>query len=256
VAARRFIDGRGTAGVFDSLAGIRAATEAADSLSPVLFARALTVRRGDPLSFRYLDAVRRTRTEPRWTAYTAAVLLGAGDTSFADSALPRLHVAGRNPEAWLLSGLVAVRRNQDAPARTLLAGALGAGADTAEARAALAALDARARHWAPAAAGIRAVLATARGTLRHPYPRDWLADAFTPFVLAGPPATADSLLSVAVAGRAGWYKLHEFRAVAALRVGHCDTAADEFILLLDFGIELVDAPQWVERCRLGQRRGR
>jgi spermidine synthase len=256
VAARRFIDGRGTAGVFDSLAGIRAATEAADSLSPVLFARALTVRRGDPLSFRYLDAVRRTRTEPRWTAYTAAVLLGAGDTSFADSALPRLRVAGRNPEAWLLSGLVAVRRNQDGPARTLLAGALRAGADTAEARAALAALDARARHWAPAAAGIRAVLATARGTLRHPYPRDWLADAFTPFVLAGPPATADSLLSVAVAGRAGWYKLHEFRAVAALRVGHCDTAADEFILLVDFGIELVDAPQWVERCRLGQRGGR
>ena len=256
VAARRFIDGRGTAGVFDSLAGIRAATEAADSLSPVLFARALTVRRGDPLSFRYLDAVRRTRTEPRWTAYTAAVLLGAGDTSLADSALPRLRVAGRNPEAWLLSGLVAVRRNQDAPARTLLAGALRAGADTAEARAALAALDTRARHWAPAAAGIRVVLATARGTLRHPYPRDWLADAFTPFVLAGPPATADSLLSVAVAGRAGWYKLHEFRAVAALRVGQCDTAADEFILLLDFGIELVDAPQWVERCRLGQRRGR
>ena len=256
VAARRFIDGRGTAGVFDSLAGIRAATEAADSLSPILFARALTVRRGDPLSFRYLDAVRRTRTEPRWTAYTAAVLLGAGDTSLADSALPRLRVAGRNPEAWLLSGLVAVRRNQDAPARTLLAGALRAGADTAEARAALAALDTRARHWAPAAAGIRVVLATARGTLRHPYPRDWLADAFTPFVLAGPPATADSLLSVAVAGRAGWYKLHEFRAVAALRVGRCDTAADEFILLVDFGIELVDAPQWVERCRLSQRGGR
>jgi spermidine synthase len=255
VAARRFIDGRGTAGVFDSLAGIRAATEGADSLSPVLFAHALTVRRGDPLSFRYLDAVRRTRTEPRWTAYTAAVLLAAGDTSLADSALPRLRVAGRNPEAWLLSGLVAVRRNQDAPARTLLAGALRAGADTAEAGAALAALDARARHWAPAAAGIRAVLTTARGTLRHPYPRDWLADAFTPFVLAGPPATADSLLSVAVARRAGWYKLHEFRAVAALRVGHCDTAADEFILLVDFGIELVDAPQWVERCRLSQRGG-
>ena len=254
VAARRFIDGRGTAGVFDSLASIRAATQAQDSLSPVLFARALTVRSGDPVSFRYLDALRRSRTEPVWTAYTAAVLLGAGDTSLADSALPRLHVTARNPEAWLLSGLVAVRRNQDAPARALLAGALAAGADTAEAWAALAALDARGRRWAPASAEIRAVVATARGTLRHPYPRAWLSDALTPFVLSGPPATADSLLSEAVTGRAGWYKLHEFRAVAALRVGHCDRAADEFILLVDFGIELVDAPQWLWRCRQGQRR--
>jgi hypothetical protein len=198
--------------------------------------------------------LRRSRTEPVWTAYTAAVLLGVGDTAFADSALPRLHVAGRNPEAWLLSGLVAARRGQEAPARALLAGALGAGADTAEAVAALAALDARARRWVPAAAEVRAVLARARGTLRHPYPRDWLSDALSPFVLNGPPATADSLLTEAVAGRAGWYKLHELRAVAALRAGQCDTAADEFIVLVDFGIELVDAPQWVAACRREQRR--
>src|SRR5439155_27399 len=104
----------------------RAATEAQDSLSPVLFARALTVRRGDPVTFRYLSALQQTRTEPIWTASTAAVLLGAGDTAFADSALPRLHVAGRNPAAWLLSGLVSARRGDEAAARTLLAGALAA----------------------------------------------------------------------------------------------------------------------------------
>ena len=254
VAARRFIDGRGTVGVFDSLVSLRAATEAQDSLSPVLFARALTVRRGDPLSFRYLDALRRSRTEPVWTSYTAAVLLGAGDTTFADSALPRLRLSGRNPEAWLLSGLVAARRGQEPAARALLAGALAAGSDTTEAVAALAALDARGRRWAQAAVELRAVFARARGTLRHPYPRDWITDALTPFVLNGPPATADSLLTVAVAGRAGWYKLHEFRAVAALRAGQCDTAADEFILLVDFGIELVDAPRWVAACRREQKR--
>lgn len=254
VAARRFIDGRGTAGVFDSLASIRAATESRDSLSRVSFGRVLTVRRGDPLSLRYLDALRRTRKEPLWTASTAAVFLAAGDTSFADSALTRLHVAGRNPEAWLLSGLVAAKRNQEVAARALFAGALAAGADSAEADAALAALDARHQRWVQAAAEARAVLRTARGTLRHPFPRDGLSDALTPFVLSGPTGTADSLLSVAVVARPGWYKLHELHAVAALRAGHCDTAADEFILLVDFGIELVDAPLWVERCRQAVRR--
>ncbi|HXI63597.1 MAG TPA: fused MFS/spermidine synthase [Gemmatimonadales bacterium] len=254
VAARRFIDGRGTVGVFDSLANIRAATESRDSLSPMSFGRVLTVRRGDPLSLRYLDALRRTRKEPLWTAYTAAVFLAVGDTSFADSALTRLHVPGRNPEAWLLSGLVAAKRNQEVAARALLAGALAAGADSAEAGAALAALDARHQRWAQAAGEARAVLLTARGTLRHPFPRDWLADALTPFVLSGPTGTADSLLAVAVTARPGWYKLHELHAVAALRAGRCDTAADEFILLVDFGIELVDAPLWVERCRQALRR--
>jgi len=254
VAARRFIDGRGTAGVFDSLANIRAATASRDSLSPVSFGRVLTVRRGDPVSLRYLDALRRTRKEPLWTVYTAAVFLAVGDTSFADSAFTRLHVAGRNPEAWLLSGLVAAKRNQEVAARALLAGALAAGADSAEAGAALAALDARHQRWAQAAGEARAVLLTARGTLRRPFPRDWLSDALTPFVLSGPTGTADSLLAVAVAARPGWYKLHELHAVAALRAGHCDAAADEFILLVDFGIELVDAPLWVERCRQALRR--
>jgi hypothetical protein len=105
-----------------------------------------------------------------------------------------------------------------------------------------------------AAAETRAALAAARGTLRHPYPREWLSEALSLFTLNGPAATADSLLAAAVTGRSGWYKLHELRAVAALRVGRCDVAAEQFLLLIDFGIELADAPAWVERCRRGETR--
>jgi spermidine synthase/MFS family permease len=255
LAARRFIDRRGTEGVFDSLADIRAATQGLDGTSPLRFARVLAVRRGDPASLRYLDAVRRAQPdEPFWTASTAAILLGLGDTTFADSALARVLRTGESREALLLSGLVALRRGQEARARVLLGRALAAGADTAEALAGLAALDARARHWGLAAAETRAALAAARGTLRHPYPREWLSEALSLFTLNGPAATADSLLAAALTGRSGWYKLHELRAVAALRVGRCDVAAEQFLLLIDFGIERVDAPAWVERCRRGETR--
>ena len=90
--------------------------------------------------------------------------------------------------------------------------------------------------------------------MRHAYPREWLSEALAQFTLNGPAATADSLLDAAVTGRSGWYKLHELRAVAALRVGRCDVAAEQFLALVDFGIELVDAPAWVERCRRGETR--
>src|SRR5881275_2080836 len=125
LAARRFIDRRGTEGVFDSLADIRAATQAEDGTSPLRFARALALRRGDPAGLRYLDAVRRAQPqEPLWTVYTAAILLGLGDTTFADSALARLARSGESREALLLSGLVALRRGQEARARALLGRAL------------------------------------------------------------------------------------------------------------------------------------
>src|SRR2546422_346638 len=169
LAARRFIDRRGTEGVFDSLADIRAATQGEDGTSALLFARALAVRRGDP----------------------------------------------------------------------------------AETLAGLAALDARAGRWAWAAAETRGALAAARGTLRHPYPREWLSEALTSFGLNGPAATADSLLSAAVAGRSGWYKLHELRAVGALRVGRCDVAGQQLPLLVDFGITPADPPGTGERRRRG-----
>src|SRR5439155_12667 len=83
---------------------VRAATQAEDGTSPLLFARALAVRRGDPAGLRYLDAVRRAQPdEPFWTAYTAAILLGLGDTAFADSALARVLRSGESREALLLS---------------------------------------------------------------------------------------------------------------------------------------------------------
>src|SRR2546430_8239850 len=59
----------------------------------------------------------------------------------------------------LLSGLVALRRRQEARARTLLGQALTAGADTAETLAGLGALDARAGRWVSAAAETRAAVA-------------------------------------------------------------------------------------------------
>src|SRR5438094_209224 len=253
VAARRFLDSRGTEGVFDSLVAIRAATQEADGASPFLFARALTVRRGDPAALRYIDAARRARPDqPLWTVNAAAILLGLGDSTLADTALGRLVRTGRDPGAWLLSGLVATRRGQSARAVALLTGALAAGADTAEARAGLAVVAARAKDWARAAADARAALVAARGTLRHPYPREWLGDALTRFALEGPPRIADSLIRAAVTGRDGWSKLHEFLAVAALRAGRCEEAAQQFILLLEFGIERDDGPPLVARCRRGE----
>src|SRR5438309_1418078 len=220
VAARRFLDSRGTEGVFDSLVAMRAATQAADGASPFLFAKALTVRRGDPAALRYIDAARRAQPdEPRWTVNTAAILLGLGDSTLADTALGRLVHTGHDPGAWLLSGLVATRRGQDARAAALLSGALAAGADSAEARAGLAVVAARAKQWTRAAADARAALATVRGTLRHPYPREWLGDALTRFALEGPPRVADSLMRTAVAGRDGWSKLPHVPAGGAPRAG-------------------------------------
>ncbi|HYK83275.1 MAG TPA: fused MFS/spermidine synthase [Gemmatimonadales bacterium] len=252
VAARRFFDREEGDAVFDSLADLRAASATADRLSPLLFARALTLRRGDPAGQRYVEAARRAQPGvPAWTVAEAAILIGLGDTTFADSVLPPLVHAGGEADAAFLAGLVAARRGQDARARALLDAALAGGADTAAASAALAALDARATRWAAAAAHTRAALAAAHATLRHPYPRDWLAAALTPFALAGPPGVADSLLVIALRSRDGWFTLHELRAVAALRAGHCAVAAEEFEALREFGIERADAPAWLERCRRG-----
>jgi spermidine synthase len=252
VAARRFLDSRGAEGTFDSLVAMRAATQARDGSSPLLFAQALTVRRGDPAALRYIDAARRAHpNDPRWTVNIAAITLGLGDSSFADTALARLVRTGHDGGAWLLSGLVATRRGDGAHARSLLAGALASGADTTEARAALAVVAARAGDWARAEREARAALVAARGTLRHPYPREWLADALGRFALEGPPHAADSLMQQALAGRDGWSKLHELAAVAALRAGRCEAAADQFLLLLEFGIERDDGPPLVARCRRG-----
>src|SRR3989454_762690 len=247
VAARRFLD-TGTQGVFDSLAAMAGAAPAHDS--PLLFARALTARRGDLAAWRYVEAARRQRRfDPFWTVHAAAIRLGAGDTTFADTALARF--VPRSADAALLAGLVAAKRGQAERARGLLARALAGGADSAETRAALATLAARDKRWREAAALARAAFTGAPGTLRHPYPRAWLGEALTGVVQAGPAEAADSLLADAVRGRPGWSTLHELRAFAALRVGRCDVAVKEFLLLLDFGIERDDGPDLVMRCRRG-----
>src|SRR5213592_3986045 len=135
--------------------------------------------------------------------------------------------------------------------RSVLARALAGGADSAETRAALATLAARDKRWREAAALARAAFTGAPGTLRHPYPRAWLGEALTSVVQAAPAEAADSLLADAVRGPPGWSTLHELRAFAALRVGRCDVAVKEFLLLLDFGIERDDGPDLVMRCRRG-----
>jgi spermidine synthase len=253
VAARRFIDNQGTQGTFDSLAAIRANTEGEDGLSPFLFARALTVRRGDPAALRYINRARLARADDAtWIAHTAAIQLGLGDTAFADSALPRLLKTGRNPVAWVLSGFLALQRGNTARARTLLSGALAAGADTAEVRAGLAAVAAREKRWDDAEAEARGAFATVRASLRHPYPREGLSDALTRFALEGPRLAADTLLQEAVESRGGWMRFHELRAIAALRAGRCDVAVTQFLLLLEFGVTRADGPALVMRCRRGE----
>jgi len=254
LAARRFLDGRGTEGVFDSLVAIRAATRGHDSTSPFLFAKALTVRRGDVAGERYIEAARRARpADPLWTVHAAAIHLALGDTVFADTALGRLVRAGRDPDAWLLAGLLALQHGQGGRAASLLSGALAAGADAAEARAGLAALAARGHDWKRVAVEARAAFAAARGTLRHPYPRDLLGQALTALALEGPAEAADSVTREALSSRSGWSKFHELRAVAALRAGRCDDAAQQFLALLEFGITRDDGPAMVMRCRRGEK---
>lgn len=253
VAARRFLDREGVGGVFDSLVAIGQSTATQEVGSPFLLAKALIVRRGDPAGLPYVNAVRRARPgEAVWTVHTAAMWLSRGDTTFADSALARLVASGGSPDALLLSGLVALRRNQTARARALLTRALAAGADTAETRAALAAVAARDKRWAEVAPHARAAFRTARGTLRHPYPREWLGDALTRVALEGPLSEADTLTGEALQSRPGWARFHELRAVAALRVGRCDEAAAQFVTLLDFGIVRDEGPALVAQCRRNQ----
>ena len=255
VAARRFLDPSGTAGVFDSLTAIQAATQPLDGTSPLRLAHTLTARWGDIGGLAYVAAARRAQPDdPRWATALAAIRLNLGDAAFVDSALPRLLRPRRNPEAWLLSGFVAAQRNQGQRARSLFAGALAAGADSAEASAALAALDARDQRWTESADRVRTALRTARNTLRHPYPRNLLLSALKPLAFNGPPAVADSLVTIAARGRDGWYRLHELRTVTALRTGQCDVAAQEFLVLLEFGIEPEDGPALVNQCRRGETR--
>ncbi|PYP72881.1 MAG: hypothetical protein DMD41_07660 [Gemmatimonadetes bacterium] len=251
VAARRFLDSESSTEVFDSLVAIGRA--AGDGPAPERFAKALLIRRGDPNGLRYIQTMRAARPgDPRWTVSAAAILLAAGDSSLADSALPRL-AAGRVPDALLLQGLIAARRDRWGRARELLGAAVAAGSDTALADAALSLVVAREQHWREVGAYTRAALAVARNTLRHPFPRDWLGVTLQRIALDGPPALADSLLAEVQGKRPGWATLYELRSVTALRMGRCEDAAQQLLTLVEFGIQREDGPALLRRCRRGER---
>ena len=251
VAARRFLDSEGSTEVFDSLVAL--GRDAGDGPVPERFAKALLIRHGDPNASPYVEMMRAAHPrDPLWTVEAAAILLAAGDSSLADSALPRL-AAARVPYALLLQGLIATRRDRRGRARELLGAAVAAGADTALADAALALVVAREQHWLQVGMYTRALLKVARNTLRHPFPRDWLGGALQLIALNGPPALADSLLAEAEGKRPGWATLYELRSVAALRLGRCEDAARQLLTLIDFGIERADGPELLRRCRQGER---
>jgi len=246
VAARSFL-AEDIPGVFDSLMTI--ASVRSGAASPFLLVRTLTNRRTDPAMLRYLAAVRKAQPdEPDWVVRTAAVRFAMGDTTRADSLLESALARGPRGDALLLRGVIATgRKSRDA--RRFLTAALAAGGDTAQARTALALLAARDSQWVEAATQVRGALAAARGTFRHPFPAQFLAQTLTDLAFDGPPALADSVLQYAIARRPGAARYRELRSVAALRAGRCDDAADVFVELMDFGIEQEGAPALVRECR-------
>ncbi|MGH7537863.1 MAG: fused MFS/spermidine synthase [Gemmatimonadales bacterium] len=250
VAARRFLDRNRIGGIIDSLAAIQAPVEAVDKLSPLRFARALSVRLGNPSGLPYVSAARTAHPDnPQWDLALAGIRVIFGDTTLADAVLPSVIAWGGDPRALLLAGTIAVQRNDPARARPLLARALADGADTARARAALALLAARDSQWLAVAADVRASLRATRNTLSSPFPRDLLSPTLSQLVLHGPAALAESVLVETIRVRPGWGRAHELRAVAALRALACDVAAEQFLTLAEFGMQREDAPYLVTRCR-------
>jgi spermidine synthase len=250
VAARRFLDAGSAGSILDSLAAIERPVESVDRLSPVRLARALSARLGDPAGTTFLfDARRSAPSDPTWDVALAAIGLYQGDSSLADAVLPKVLVRGTDPNVLLLGGLLATARNQPDQARVLLGRALAAGSDTGRVYAALARLHARDSLWSQTIADVRASLHGVHNTFRSPFPRDLLLPTLSDLALRGPPAAVDSLLAEVVAARPGWARLYELRAVASLRAGACDAAADQFLTLLQFGLEREDGPGLVQQCR-------
>ena len=248
VAARRFLDMPVGIDVLDSLLDLGRAADTPAVGSRLLLAKALTLRRWDPTGLEYVEAARRLDPDdPYWTVQTAGMLLASGQSGFADSALAPVAARRRNPDAVLLTGVLALRKNQTGRARVLLERALAAGADTAETRADLAVVAAREGRWSDAVMQVRGALAAARGTLRHPYPRPGLTEALTRLALEGEPVLAE-----AVGRRPNWAALRELHALAALRAGDCATGRRELVELLQFGVEREDGPALVARCRRGE----
>ncbi|HYT04608.1 MAG TPA: fused MFS/spermidine synthase [Gemmatimonadales bacterium] len=255
VAARRFLDPVWDPHVFDSLLAIGVQAGESPGTSPVLLARALTAPRVQSTQIALLAAANRARPDdPVWAVRLAGARYAAGDTGFADSVVPRVLARSRHPEALVWGAFLAQQRGDTGRQRSLLLEVLARGGDTAEARAGLGVLAARAAHWTEAAADVRAALAVARSTYRHPLPTGALREALTRLALEAPPRLADSVLTTALSAHAGWATLYELRARVALREGRCDEAGEQFLTLLDFGIEVEQGPGLVSACRLGTAR--
>jgi spermidine synthase len=247
VAARRFLDPTTAVyAVFDSL--MRLANHE-DETSPFDIIHVLAARRSDDALLPYLDGARRAQPDvPEWVVRTAGVRLALGDTATADSLLGV--VIARSPgahDALLMRALLAAARNKPL-AGVALREALSAGADTAQIRAALSLIAVRGSRWAEAAFQARGALAAARGTYRHPYPGEFLAQALGQIALDAPAPLADSLLTYAVARRPGSARFRELAAVAALRAGRCEDAAASFVELLDFALTRENGPALVRQC--------
>ncbi len=100
VAARRFLDADWDPHVFDSLVALGVSAGEVPGTSPGLLARALTAPRTASTQLAILEAAARARPDdPVWVVPVARARFAAGDTAFADSALPRLLARSRHPEA-------------------------------------------------------------------------------------------------------------------------------------------------------------
>jgi spermidine synthase len=250
VAARRFLDSRPVGTILDSLAAIEEPVQAVDRLSPLRLARALSMPLGNPAGLPYVRAAYAAHPDDAfWRLSLAAIGLTRGDSALVDSLLPGLLGPRADPRALLLAGHVALARGENAAAHALLSRALAAGADSASAFAELASLAARDSLWPRVVTETRAALAVARNTLRSPFPRDLLAPALKLLTLSGPAAAADDVLVETIKRRPGWWQAYELRGVAALRERACDLAAEQFVTLLEFGIERAEAPALVAQCR-------
>src|SRR2546428_390588 len=151
VAARRFLDRDYPGDVFDTLAALAGVAPTGNRPPPMLLAKALSTRPNNAAVFRYIDPMRRAHPEEAvWTVRVAGMRVALGDTSFPGTAPGRLVACLPTPDALLLSGVIATVRGQAGRAPPLLDPAPAGRADTAWARAALAALAARAGRWAAA----------------------------------------------------------------------------------------------------------
>lgn len=250
VAARRYLDDWAVGGILDSLAAIEAPVQGVDHLAPFRLARFLASPLGTAAGLPFVRAAYTAHPDDRfWRLSLADVGLTTGDSALADSLLPGLLGRGADPRALLLAGRLALAREQPSAARTLLMRALARGADSASTLAALATLAARDSLWHVVATRVHAALGAARNTVQLPFPRDLLTPALTQLTLFGPPAVADDVLVETIDRRPGWWRAYELRAVAALREHACDLAAEQFVTLLDFGIQRAEGPALIAQCR-------